>query len=166
MKLIKKVNYIDDKYCSVYECDKCHAYLFDKILLSRGDLNEEVCEPECAFCNANALLSQQYWMALCTVAWTCQPNEKFVETAPAFPSFDNVLAYDGNIVGVLLKLDFRGRTVFAEASSVRTLTINTTEFKSILDDNGTDYNQRTLAQAVVDLCRHDLRERNNRNDAE
>lgn len=165
MRLIKKVYYKDDDYCGVYKCDKCHAYLFDKILFSHSIDFPEICEPRCTFCDPDALLSQQYWMALCTVVWTCQPNGDWADTAPAFPSFDSVIADQGSVTDLTLYFTFRGIHISAYADSLNPCT-HRKQFKSILDDNCNDFNPRFLAQAVVDLCRHDLRERNASKEAE
>ncbi|OZG49880.1 hypothetical protein [Bombiscardovia coagulans] len=165
MRLIKKVYYKDDDYCGVYKCDKCHAYIFDKILISYDINDPEVCEPKCAFCDPDALLSQQYWMALCTVVWTCQPDGDCVDAAPAFPSFKYVTADQGSVTDSSLCFTFRGIYIDAHVNSVRPCT-HSKQFRSILDDNCNDFDPRFLAQAVVDLCRHDLRARNNRKEAE
>lgn len=163
MRLIKKVYYTGDDYCGVYKCDKCHAYIIDQKMLSNKNDDVEAYERKCALCWANTPLSQQYWTALCTVTYACKQNGLGVKTAPLFPSFYRVNSDDKNIYSLSLRFPYQGREIRATTYGIGPYR---DQFFSMLDDDYGDFDPRFLAQAVVDLCRHDLWARNNRKEAE
>ncbi|RBQ00046.1 hypothetical protein [Bifidobacterium xylocopae] len=159
MRLIKTLDYKGDYWLGVYECETCHGHYFDRKAnpLPAPQCGRTVEGLECALCDSGSPLSERYWMALCTVAWACQPHGDFVHTKRyGFPSFWYVYTDEHDIRSICIRFDYNGKSVEVGPRWIMTGEGTQADFEYLLDADSDEFDQRSLAQVAVNLCLHDL----------